>query len=168
MHAESTVQDERRVDLIIERRELEPERFLALDLTTSVDSFAADLSAAFGRIDEELLEAGAAFSGPGICARPKRKAVSGRMKVVVGVPFTGEVEPWPDSRILELSGGPALVGTLHGSYNDLPAAWEEMNKALAKGERLRPKAMRFDRFLLSMSNAVNPDELITELVIPLA
>jgi hypothetical protein len=47
------------MDLGIERRELEPERMLATELTTSPGRFDTDLSAAFGRIDEVLTEAGA-------------------------------------------------------------------------------------------------------------
>jgi len=43
----------------------------------------------------------------------------------------------------------------------------ELNGALAKGERPRPKTVPYDRFLRSMVNVVNSDELITELVIPL-
>ena len=47
------------MDLGIERRELEPERVLAIELTTSSERFDADLSSAFGRIGEVLTEAGA-------------------------------------------------------------------------------------------------------------
>jgi hypothetical protein len=43
-----------------------------------------------------------------------------------------------------------------------------MNGSLAKSERPRPKTVPYDRFLRSMVNVVNSDELITELVIPLA
>ena len=47
------------MDLGIERRELKPERVLAIELTTFSEHFDADLSAAFGRIDQVLTEAGA-------------------------------------------------------------------------------------------------------------
>ena len=43
-----------------------------------------------------------------------------------------------------------------------------MNGSLAMSERPRPKTEPYDRFLRSMANVVTPDELITELVIPLA
>jgi effector-binding domain-containing protein len=156
------------MDLSIERRELESERMLTIELTTTADRFEADLSAAFGRIGEVLTAAGAVFAGPGICAHPKRRTLQGRIAAIVGIPFEGEIEPDSGMKILEAEGGSALVGTLHGSYEQLPEAWDEMNRSLAKNERLRPKRAPYDRFLRSMVNVVNPDELITELVIPLA
>ncbi len=155
------------MDLGIERRELEPERVLAIELTTSPEHFEADLSAAFGRIGEVLTETGAVFAGPGICAHPKRKTLPGRIAAVAAIPFEGEIEPAADMKVMEFGGGSGLVGTLHGPYEQLPEAWAEMNGSLAKGERRRPKAPPYDRFLRSMVNVVNPDELITELVIPL-
>ena len=42
-----------------------------------------------------------------------------------------------------------------------------MRGSLAKGERPRPKTAPYDRFVRSMVNVVHPDELVTELVIPL-
>jgi len=156
------------MDLSIERRELESERTLAIELTTSSERFEADLSAAFGRISQMLTEAGAVFAGPGICARPTRRALPGRITVVVGIPFEGEVEPGPGMKVVELEGGSALVGTLHGPYEQLSEAWAEMNGSLAEIEQPRPKTAPYDRFLRSMVNVVNADELITELVIPLA
>jgi effector-binding domain-containing protein len=156
------------MDLGIERRELEFERVLAIELTTSTDSFEADLSAAFGRLNEALTEAGAVFTGPGICAHPTRRTPPGRIAVVVGIPFEGQVEPGADMKVMEFGGGSAIVGVLHGSYEQLTEAWAEMNRSLAEGERSRPKTVPYDRFLRSMVNVVNPDELITELVIPLA
>jgi effector-binding domain-containing protein len=156
------------MDLGIERRELEPERLLTIELTTSIERFDADLSAAYGRLGEVLTEAGAVFAGPGICAHPKRITRPGKIAVVVGIPFEGVVEPGEGMKIEELPGGPALVGILHGSYEHLPEAWAEMNRSLATSERRRPKTAPYDRFLRSMVNVVNPDELITELVIPLA
>lgn len=156
------------MDLGIERRELEPERTLAIELTTSPDRFDADLSAAFGRIGEVLTEAGAVFAGPGICMHPKRRTLPGRIAAVAAIPFEGEVEPAEGMKVIELAGGAALVGLLHGPYEQLPEAWAEMTGSLAKGERPRPKTAPYDRFLRSMVNVVNPDELITELVIPLS
>jgi effector-binding domain-containing protein len=156
------------MDLSIERRELESERLLTIELTTTDERFEADLSAAFGRVGETLTEADAVFAGPGICARPKRKSPAGRITLIVGIPFEGELEPGPGMKIMDLKGGSALVGTLHGSYEQLPDAWMEMNGSLAKSERPRPKTVPYDRFLRSMVNVVNSDELITELVIPLA
>jgi effector-binding domain-containing protein len=156
------------MDLGIERRELEPERLLTIELTTSIESFDADLSAAYGRLGEVLTEAGAVFAGPGICAHPKRVTRPGKIAAVAGIPFEGAVEPREGMKIEDLSGGLALVGTLHGSYEHLPEAWVEMNGSLAMSERPRPKTEPYDRFLRSMANVVTPDELITELVIPLA
>jgi effector-binding domain-containing protein len=156
------------MDLSIERRELESERMLTIALTTSAERFEADLSAAFGRVGEVLTEAGAVFAGPGICAHPKRRVPPGQIAVVVGIPFEGEVEPGSGMKVVELEGGSALVGILHGSYEQLPEAWVEMNESLAKDERPRLKTVPYDRFLRSMVNVVNSDELITELVIPLA
>ena len=155
------------MDLGIERRELEPERMLAIELTTSSERFDADLSSAFGRIGEVLTGAGAVFTGPGICMHPKRKVLLGRIAAAAAIPFEGIVEPAEGMKVIELGGGSALVGLLHGSYEQLPEAWLEMNTSLAKGERPRPKTVPYDRFLRSMVNVVNPDELITELVIPL-
>lgn len=155
------------MDLGIERKELEPERALALEFTTSADHLDANLSAAFGRIGEVLTEAGAVFAGPGICAHPKRRTLPGRIAAVAAIPFEGQIEPAEDMKIMEFGGGSALVGILHGSYEQLPEAWAEMNRSLAKGERPRAKTVPYDRFLRSMVNVVNPDELITELVIPL-
>lgn len=156
------------MDLRIERQELEPERLLTIELTTSLECFDADLSAAFGRIGEVLTNAGAVFAGPGICAHPKRTTRPGKIAAVVGIPFEGAVEPGDGMKIEKVAGGPALVGTLYGSYEKLPEAWVEMNGALAQGEQRRAKTAPYDRFLRSMVNVVNPDELITELVIPLA
>jgi effector-binding domain-containing protein len=156
------------MDLGIERRELEPERLLAIEFTTSLDHFDADLSAAFGRIGDVLTDAGAVFAGSGICAHPKRKTLPGRVAAVAAIPFEGQIEPAADMKIIEFDGGSALVGVLHGPYEQLSAAWAEMNNSLAKGERPRAKTSPYDRFLRSMVNVVNPDELITELVIPLA
>jgi len=156
------------MDLGIERRELEPERTLAIELTTSADHFESDLSAAFGRIGEVLSESGAVFAGPGICAHPKRRSIPGRIAAVAAIPFEGLVEPADGMKVMEFGGGDALVGILHGAYEQLPEAWAEMNNSLAKGERPRPKTSPYDRFLRSMVNVVNSDELITELVIPLA
>ena len=156
------------MDLSIERRELEPERVLAIELTTSAERFDADLSSAFGRIGDVLTAAGAVFAGPGVCMHPKRRALPGRIAAVVAIPFEGDVEPAADMKVIELDGGSALVGILRGPYDRLPEAWAEMNSSLAKGERPRPKTAPYDRFLRSMVNVVNPDELITELVIPLA
>lgn len=155
------------MDLGIERRELEPERTLAIELTTSSERFDADLSSAFGRIGEVLTEARAVFTGPGICMHPKRKTLPGRIAAVAAIPFEGQLEPAEGMKVIELGGGSALVGLLHGSYEQLPEAWLELNDSLAKGERPRPKTVPYDRFLRSMVNVVNPDELITELVIPL-
>jgi DNA gyrase inhibitor GyrI len=155
------------MDLGIERRELELERALAIELTTSADNFEADLSAAFGRLDEVLTEAGAIWAGPGICAHPKRKTPPGRIAAVVAIPFEGELEPEAGMKVLEFGGGSGLVGVLRGPYEQLSQAWAELNGSLAKGERPRPKTVPYDRFLRSMVNVVNPDELITELVIPL-
>ena len=155
------------MDLGIERRELEAERVLALELTTSAESFEADLSAAFGRLGEALTAAGAVFAGPGICAHPKRRTLPGRIAAVVAIPFEGEVEPAADMKVMEFGGGSALVGVLRGPYEQLPEAWAELNGSLAEGERPRAKMAPYDRFLRSMVNVVNPDELITELVIPL-
>lgn len=156
------------MDLGIERRELEPERMLAIELTTSADRFEADLSAAFGRLGEALTKSGAVFSGPGICAHPRRRILPGRIAAVAAIPFEGHVEPDDDMKVMEFEGGSALVGVLRGPYDQLPEAWAEMNNSLAKGERPRAKTAPYDRFLRSMVNVVNPDELITELVIPLA
>lgn len=156
------------MDLGIERREIESERMLAIELTTSPERFDADLSAAFGRIGEVLTEAGAVFAGPGICAHPKRRTLPGRIAAVAAIPYEGRVEPDEGMKIMEFGGGSALVGVLHGPYEQLPEAWAEMNSSLAKGERPRPKTAPYDRFLRSMVNVVNPDELITELVLPLA
>jgi len=156
------------MDLGIERRELEPERLLAIELTTSADHFEADLSAAFGRIGEVLTAAGAVFSGPGVCVHPKRRTLPGRIAAVAAIPFEGQVEPEAGMKVMELDGGSALVGILRGPYEQLPEAWVELNDSLAKGERPRAKTAPYDRFLRSMVNVVNPDELITELVIPLA
>jgi effector-binding domain-containing protein len=156
------------MDLGIERRELEPERTLAIELTTSSDRFDADLSAAFGRIGEVLTDAGAVFAGAGICMHPKRRMLPGRIAAVAAIPFEGEIEPAEGMKVIDLAGGDALVGLLHGPYEQLPEAWAEMKKTLAKGERPRPKTVPYDRFLRSMVNVVNPDELITELVIPLS
>ena len=155
------------MDLGIERKELEPERALAIEFTTFADHLDANLSAAFGRIGEVLTEAGAVFAGPGICAHPKRRTLPGRIAAVAAIPFEGQIEPAADMKIMEFGGGSALVGILHGAYEQLPEAWAEMNRSLAKGERPRAKTVPYDRFLRSMVNVVNPDELITELVIPL-
>jgi len=156
------------MDLGIERRDLEPERLLTIELTTSIERFDADLSAAYGRLGEVLTEAGAVFAGPGICAHPKRVTGPGKIVAVAGIPFEGAVEPGEGMKIEEYSGGPALVGILRGPYEHLPEAWAEMNRSLANTERRRAKTAPYDRFLRSMVNVVNPDELITELVIPLA
>ena len=156
------------MDLGIERRELEPERLLTIELTTSSEHFDADLSAAYGRIGEVLTEAGAVFAGPGICAHPKRLALPGKVVAVVGIPFEGAIEPGEGMKIDEFPGGPALVGTLYGPYERLPEAWVEMKRSLAGSERQRHKAAPYNRYLRSMVNVVNPEELITELVIPLA
>jgi len=156
------------MDLGIERQELEPERMLAIELTTSPGHFDADLSAAFGRIDEVLTEAGAVFTGAGICMHPKRRTLPGRIAAVAAVPYKGEVEPAAGMKVIELDGGNALVGLLHGPYEQLPEAWGEMRGSLAEGERPRPKTAPYDRFVRSMVNVVYPDELITELVIPLS
>ena len=156
------------MDLGIERRELDPERMLAIEFTTNAERFDADLSAAFGRIGEVLTEAGAVFSGPGICAHPRRMTLPGRIAAVAAIPFEGHIEPEAEMKIMEFEGGNALVGVLHGPYEQLQEAWAEMNNSLAKGERPRPKTEPYDRFLRSMVNVVNPDELITELVIPLS
>ena len=156
------------MDLGIERRELEPERVLAIELTTSPERFDADLSAVFGRIGEVLTEAGAVFAGAGICMHPKRRTLPGQIAAVAAIPFEGQIEPAEGMKVIELGGGDALVGVLHGPYEQLPAAWVEMNSSLAKSERRRPKTAPYDRFLRSMVNVVTPDELITELVIPLS
>ena len=156
------------MDLAIERRELEPERMLTTELTTTPERFDADLSAAYGRLSEVLSEAGAVYAGAGICAHPMGKANPGEIVAVAGIPFNGPVEPGADMKIEESPGGPALVGLLHGSYEQLPEAWVEMNESLGEDERPRPKTAPFDRFLRSMVNVVSPDELITELVLPLA
>lgn len=156
------------MDLGIERRVLEPERLLTIEITTSSERFDADLSAAYGRLGEVLTEAGAVFSGPGICVHPKRKTRPGEIAAVAGIPFVGPVEPRDGMKIKEFPGGPALVGTLHGPYEHLSEAWVEMNGSLAESEKPRPKTAPYDRYLRSMVNVVNPDELITELVIPLA
>ncbi|MHB8060663.1 MAG: GyrI-like domain-containing protein [Gaiellaceae bacterium] len=156
------------MDLGIELRKLEPERMLAIELTTSSERFDADLSAAFGRIGEVLTGAGAVFSGAGICMHPKRRTLPGRIAAVAAIPFEGQIEPAEGMEVIELGGGDALVGILRGPYEQLAKAWVEMNNSLAKGERPRPKTAPYDRFLRSMVNVVTPDELITELVIPLA
>jgi effector-binding domain-containing protein len=156
------------MDLGIERRELEPERLLTIEIITSSERFDADLSAAYGRLGAVLTEAGATFSGPGICAHPDRETLPGEVAAIAGIPFIGAVEPHDGMRIEELSGGPALVGTLRGAYEQLPEAWLELNGSLAESEKPRPETAPYDRFLRSMVNVVNPDELITELVIPLA
>ncbi|MGD0166357.1 MAG: GyrI-like domain-containing protein [Gaiellaceae bacterium] len=157
------------MDLGIERRELPAERLLAIELKTTPERFVADLSAAFGEIGEVLAQIGAAVTGPGICAQPLAEAEIGQRVVVAGIPFTyeGEIEPGDGMAIEEFSGGPALVGTLHGSYDQLPEAWTEMRAALAEHGKARPKAMSYEYFVRSMANVVNSDELITELVIPL-
>jgi len=155
------------MDLGIERRKLEPEQALAIELTTSAEDFESDLSAAFGRIGEVLTEAGAVFAGPGICAHPRRRILPGRIAAVAAIPFEGQIEPAAGMKVMKFEGGHALVGILHGPYEQLVDAWAEMNNSLAKGERPRPKTVPYDRFLRSMVNVVNPDELITELVIPL-
>ena len=121
------------MDLGIERRELESERVLAIELTTSAEHFEADLSTAFGRLGEVLTEAGALFAGPGICAHPKRRTPPGRIAAIVAIPFEGEIEPAADMKVMEFSGGSALVGVLHGPYDQLPEAWAELNSSLAKG-----------------------------------
>lgn len=156
------------MDLGIERRELEPEKMLAIELTTTSERFDADLSAAFGRIGEVLTAAGAVFAGPGICAHPKRRTLPGKIAAIAAIPYEGQVEPEKDMKIMEFGGGSALVGVLHGPYKQLSEAWAEMNSSLAKGEKLRSKTVPYDRFMRGMVNVVNPDECITELVIPLA
>ena len=156
------------MDLGIERHELEPERMLAIELTTTLEHFDADLSAAFGRIGEVLTEAEAVFAGPGICMHPKRRTLPGRIAAVAAIPFEGEIEPAEGMKVIDLAGGNALIGLLRGPYEQLPKAWAEMRSSLAKGERPRPKTVPYDRFMRSMVNVVNPDELITELVIPLS
>ncbi len=156
------------MDLGIERRELPRERLLTIELTTSAERFDADVSAAFGRLGEALTEAGATVVDAGICGHPKRRTLPGKVRVMAGLPFEGEVEPEPEMKIVEMPAGSALVGTLHGPYDQLPEAWLEMRESLADGERPREKATPYDRFLRGMANVVSPDELITELVLPLA
>lgn len=163
LHAECTG-----VDLAIERRELATERLLTIEITTTADRFDADVSAAFGHLGEALTEAGATIVDAGICGHPKKRTLPGKIRVMAGIPFEGEVDPEPGMKVVELAGGSALVGILHGSYDQLPEAWLEMRESLAEGERPREKAAPYDRFLRGMANVVSPDELITELVLPLA
>jgi DNA gyrase inhibitor GyrI len=156
------------MDLSIERRQLEPEQLLTIELTTTPESFDADLSAAYGMLGEVLTEAEAVFAGPGVCAHPQRRTRPGRIVAVAGIPFEGPIEPAEGMKIEESPGGPALVGVLRGPYEELPDAWVELTGSLSESERPRPRTAPYDRFLRSMVNVVNPIELITELVLPLA
>jgi len=152
----------------VEILEFEPARLLTLEIATTVERFQADLSTAFGTLTGALIEAGVKLAGPAVCAFLESADDPDRLLIAAGVPFEEALEPSDGMTIEDFPGGRALVGVHYGSYDELPRASVEMLEWVTESGYERSQAPLYQRYVHSMSDAVSPDELVTELVVFLA
>ncbi len=83
----------------------------------------------------------------------------------ISVPAGFEPSGFPDISMCEIGGGLYAVATYKGSYEGLPAAWQEFMTELRKlGHRSRPEPC----FEVYRNHEVPPEELLTDLYEPIA
>jgi len=99
-----------------------------------------------------LTEAGAVFTGPGICMHPKRKTLPGRIAAVAAIPFEGQLEPAEGMKVIELAAVVRSSAFCTGPMSNFPSL-ARADDSLAKGERPRPKTVLTTAFCAAWSTS---------------
>lgn len=132
-----------------------------------MDELTAFYDTAYGEVARTVGEAGARISGPALGWY--HGMPTDTVDVAAGFPVDGlETGPLAGRvEVVELPGGPALVGLHVGSYDDLGAAWAEVEAARA--EHGRPGRGDFwEEYVTDPSPSGDPSRNETLLVLPLA
>ncbi len=148
--------------LTIEVREVPPLRALSVTRHTTADA----IGEAVGGVYPLLFEAGGRagrITGPPVCAYPTAHAWDPADVVVVpGVPYEGAAPDGFD--VTELEGGPAVVGTYLGPYDELPAAWEQ-TMAFVSANELALRSTPYELYRVTHGDAP-PQNFETDIVVP--
>ncbi|MGZ4399798.1 MAG: MerR family transcriptional regulator [Gaiellaceae bacterium] len=142
-----------------------PQRFAAVvEAQTALDRIGADLPRAYGELMEALGKAGMAPAGPALAGYPDADFDPEAFLVVAGFPIDRE-PPAGAVRTREFPGGRAVVATVHGPYDGISQGWQQVWAWLGE-QGLKVRAMPYEVYRVDHLAAASPQEMETDLVLP--
>ena len=154
-------------DYIVQLKELPPQLTLQLSVTVTIDTLAAGIGQAFDTVMAQAATSGATFAGPPFVMYPE--APSGEFTVVLCMPVTPvSSQPAANSgvKLAEIPGGRAACVMHKGPYSDVHAAYDALQTWMT-ANRARPAGPPREVYL-NEPDKVSPEELLTEVVWPVA
>jgi DNA-binding transcriptional MerR regulator len=160
-------EEEEKMDLAIEVREVPALRTACVEVNTSVDRVGADVGPAYQRLFEELGAAGIAPAGPGLIGYPEEDFDPEAFRALVAYPIEGDLPAGSVAKMVDFPGGRAAVATVVGPYERLQQAWQQVHAWIA-GQGLRVSAMPYEVYRIDHCAAPSPEEIETDIVVPVS
>jgi len=151
----------------IEIREVEPVRGISIELETSQEKIGETLGGALPRLGSILRENGGQ-GGNDFAAYPDEEFDPQHMTVIAGISYDGDLPAQADGiGIREFGGGRSIVATLNGPYDGMSQAWQQAWGWLAEHGHER-RSTAYELYRIGFAESSNPEEFVTEIVIPIA
>jgi DNA-binding transcriptional MerR regulator len=150
----------------IEIRDVTPTRGISLEAKTQMDKVGVTIGEAMPKL-VAVLQANGKKGGNDFAAYPDEEFDPQSMTVVVGISSDADIPPQDDGiAIREYGGGRSIVATLNGSYDAMTQAWQEAWAWLAEHGHTR-RGTAYELYRIGMAESQNPEEFVTEIIIPI-
>jgi effector-binding domain-containing protein len=151
----------------IEIRDVPPTRGVSMEVKTRMDEIGAQFGTVMPRLVAALREHGAK-GGNDFAAYPDEEFDPQNMSVVIGISSDVDIAPRDDGiAVREYGGGRSIVATLEGPYDGMSQAWQEAWAYLAEHGHER-RGTAYELYRIGHAESQNPQEFVTDIVIPIA
>jgi DNA-binding transcriptional MerR regulator/predicted transcriptional regulator YdeE len=153
--------------LSTEVREVPVLHTACVEIHTGVDRIGNDVGPVCGRLFEALKAAGLSPAGPGLIGYPEEDFDPESFRALIAFPVDADVSGVAGVEAVEFAGGKAVVGVVRGPYDNLQQAWQQVVAWIAD-QGLQISAMPYEVYRIDHRAAPSPDELETDIVVPVA
>lgn len=160
-------EEEEHVPLTMEVREVPALRSACVELHTAIDRIGLDVGPAYGQLFGQLKAAGMEPSGPGLIGYPEEDFDPEAFTALIAFPIDKDPPAGTGIEVREFPGGKAAFGTVVGPYEHLHQAWQDATAWLSE-QGLQFRAMPYEIYRINHSTTSNPEEMETDIVIPVA
>jgi DNA-binding transcriptional MerR regulator len=138
-----------------------------IEIQTGIDRIGMDVGPAYGRLFEALSAAGMKPAGPGLIGYPEEDFDPESFRALIAFPVEEDVSGVAGVEAMDFPGGKAVVGLCKGPYENLHQAWQELFGWLGEHD-LRLSAMPYEVYRIHHEIAPTPEEIETDIVVPVS
>lgn len=142
-----------------------PRHYLAVKQTVAISDLAdKDIyDLAYARLFGYLGQRGVAAIGPGAILYLDWNEAEGRTQIAIALPVAGLEESGdPDIVVVDIPQTPAIMGAMHGSYEGLKAAHQEIN-AYMVAHGMQYKGFAIEEYAVDPMTVKDQSELVTNI-----